>query len=120
MTNQQIDPFIEEIEQALLRRQEPIAVLKLAAYAIDAMRVLLVFERNADMSSALAHTLKSICPDWRNPGSVEQPADLIAVALNHAVFALQHSIQFMERVVASRPTASPAVGGSFGGTSPPD
>lgn len=81
--------FIQEVEQLVLRQQEPLAVLKLAAYAADAMRVLGSLGRQADMSPALADTLKDICPDWRNPGALDDPADMIAVTLYFALGALQ-------------------------------
>lgn len=94
--------FLQELEHLLLRQQEPIAVLKLAAYAADAMRVLLVFERHADMSNAFDDSLKSVCSDWRNPGCIEQPADLIAVALTQAIHALQQAVFGMEQIIAAR------------------
>ena len=49
------ESFILDLEQSLLRQQEPIAILKLAAYAADAMRVLLVLERHADLSKVSGH-----------------------------------------------------------------
>lgn len=73
------------------------ATLKLAAYATDAMRVLRVLEQHADMSAAFDQTLRSACHDWRNPGSTNDPADLIAVALLHALDALQHVFKDVER-----------------------
>lgn len=34
--------------------------------------------------------LKSMCLDWSNPGAIEQPVDLIAVALGYSIFALHN------------------------------
>jgi len=96
------ESFILDLEQALLRQQEPIAILKLATYAADAMRVLLVLERHADMSKAFDDPLKAVCVDWRNPGAIEQPADLIAAALTPAINALQQAIFGMEQILTSR------------------
>lgn len=96
------ESFILDLEQSLLRQQEPIAILKLAAYAADAMRVLLVLERHADMSKAFDDALKAVCSDWRNPSAIEQPADLIAMALTHAINALQQAIAGMEQILTSR------------------
>jgi hypothetical protein len=101
MTSQNVDRFLVDLEQALLEQQEPIAMLKLAAYASDAMRVLLILERHADMSKALDETLKSVCQDWRNPGAIEQPADLIATALTYAIAALQKALHRMEQATRS-------------------
>jgi hypothetical protein len=99
MESQNIDHCLIKMEQVLLRQQEPIVILKLAAYAADALRVLLLFERHADMSQAFDDTLKSACPDWRNPGAVVQPVDLIAMALVHAIATLKKGIHSMEQAV---------------------
>lgn len=56
-------------------------VLKLAAYAMDALRVLSSFQRHADASPAFDQALKRACRDWRNPGSLNDPMDLIAETL---------------------------------------
>lgn len=104
MESPNIDHCLIDMEQALLRQQEPIAMLKLTAYAADAMRVLLILERHADMSKAFDDTLKSVCPDWRNPGAIEQPADLIAVALMHAIATLQKAIYSMEQAMGTMRT----------------
>lgn len=90
--------IMEELERLLLLQQEPLATLKLAAYAADAMRVLATLGRHADISPALADTLKDICPDWRNPGALDDPADLIAVALCCALDALQKTMAGLEQV----------------------
>lgn len=91
--------FIQELEQLVLLQQEPLVILKLAAYAADAMRVLGSLGRQADMSTALADTLKDICPDWRNPGALDDPADLIAVAMYCALDALQKTMAGLERAM---------------------
>lgn len=93
--------IMEELERLLLLQQEPLATLKLAAYAADAMRVLATLGRHADISPALADTLKNICPDWRNPGALDDPADLIAVALYGAVDALQKTMTELEHIVCA-------------------
>lgn len=95
------DQFIHEMERLVLLQQETIATLKLAAYAADAMRVLFVFERYADMSQPLDGMLKSVCSDGRNPGSIDQPADLIATVLAQAIAALQKSHGEMGHLMAS-------------------
>lgn len=89
-------PSIQELERLLLLQQEPLATLKLVTYAADAMRVLTTLGRQADISPALAETLKVICPDWRNPGALDDPADLIAVALYGALEALQKTMTGLE------------------------
>jgi hypothetical protein len=55
----------EEMSCLLAKQQEAINDLKLATYAVDAMRVLDTLSRHANMSKAFDETLKSICPDWR-------------------------------------------------------
>jgi len=101
MESQNIDHCLIDMEQALSQQQEPIVILKLAAYAADAMRVLLILERHADMSQSFDDMLKSVCPDWRNPGTIEQPADLIAMALMHAIATLQKAIHSMEQAIGA-------------------
>lgn len=91
--------FLEEMERLFLQQQEPIAILKLATYAADAMRVLQVLEQHANMSPPFADTLKNICPDWRNPGAIEQPADLIALALMQAIASLHQVHKGMELAI---------------------
>lgn len=82
------------------RQQEAIDGVKLAAYAADAMHVLGALGRHADISKGFDDLLKSICPDWRNPGSLDDPADLIAVALLHEVGNLQANLGDTERLLA--------------------
>lgn len=83
------DHFIHQMEKFIDRYQAPLATLKLAAYATDAMRVLHVLQRHADMSKAIDDSIRTVCPDWRNPGCIDDPADLIAVALVHVVTGLR-------------------------------
>ena len=71
----------EEVGEALDALRKALVVLKLTAYAADAMRVLNVLQRQADRCQSFDQTIKSICVDWRNPGSLDDPADLIAEVL---------------------------------------
>jgi len=87
--------------QLHLAQQELLASLKLVAYATDAMRVLWVLERHADMSPTLDATLKAICPDWKNPGAIEHPADLIVVELNSAIYAMQGYLNEADSLLAT-------------------
>lgn len=99
MCCQNVDHLLIDMEQVLLRCQTPMATLKLAAYAADAMRVQRVLGQHADMSKSFDQTLKSACPDWRNPGSTSDPADLISVALAHAATALQEVLRDADQAV---------------------
>lgn len=81
--------FIHQMERLLLQQHQPLATLKLAAFAADAMRVLRMFEQHANVSPPFDTALKMACPDWRNPGSIDDPADLIAVALVHVIASIQ-------------------------------
>lgn len=71
----------EEVGEALDALRKALVVLKLTAYAADAMRVLNVLQQQADRCQSLDQAIKSACVDWRNPGSLDDPADLIAEAL---------------------------------------
>ena len=92
--------FCDELTRLLVMQQDAIATLKLIAYAVDAMRVLIVLEQHADMSTTVDEMLKSVCPDWRNPGSIEHPADLITVVLARTVGTLQQTYIAMEQTLA--------------------
>lgn len=61
-----------------------LVLIKLTSYAIDAMRVLNVLQRHADQCGSFDQKIKSICADWRNPGALDDPADLITEALVQA------------------------------------
>jgi len=71
------------------RYQDLLLTLKLAAYATDAMRVLRTLETNAEISPSLEQAIRSACPDWRNPGSIYDPAELISTGLMHVVETTQ-------------------------------
>lgn len=78
-------PHVRDLAYLSDRHRHPLAVLKLAAYAADAMRVLHALELHAKVSPALSQAIFSACPDWRNPGATHDPADLIAVVLAQLV-----------------------------------
>ena len=99
--------FVQEVAQLHMAQQESLAILKLAAYATDAMRVLWVLERHTDMSLTLDATLKAICPDWKNPGAIEHPADLIVVALNGAIYAMQRHLNETDKLIEVAARVSP-------------
>lgn len=73
------DEYSGDITPEAIR--EHLLVLKLAAYAADALRVLSTLQRHADASPAFEQALKRTCVDWRNPGSLNDPMDLIAETL---------------------------------------
>lgn len=93
------EQLMRDMERLTLLQQESIAVLKLAAYAVDAMRVLMMLEQHADMSEAFDSMLKTVCQDWRNPGAIEHPSDLVAVVLAQAIAALQKTQKEMELTI---------------------
>lgn len=84
----------------MLLRQDSTTTLELSAYAVDAMRVLMILERHADMSEAFDAQLRTACADWRNPGSIDQPADVIAMALFQVVHSLQQWHRETEQLLA--------------------
>lgn len=71
------------------RYQDLLLTLKLAAYATDAMRVLRTLEANAERHPPLEQAIRLACPDWRNPGSIHDPAELISTGLMQVVDATQ-------------------------------
>lgn len=93
--------FLQEIEHIQLSQQGSILVLKLTAYAADALRVLATMRQQAELFPHLEALLRDICPDWRNPGTMDDPADLIAQALFYAVDSLQKALSALERVTAA-------------------
>lgn len=78
----------------------PLTALKLATYAADAMRVLARFEQRADHSTPFANALSNACPDWRNPGCLEDPAELIVATLAHTVPQLQGLFNELQALTA--------------------
>ena len=66
-----------------------LASLQLAVYAMDAMRVLHRFEQQASASPAFAEALHHACPDWRNPGCLQDPADSLISTLTYAAQSLE-------------------------------
>lgn len=76
---QQAQPF-----QVASSHRMALASLKLAVYAIDAMRVLHRIELHASMSADFNQAIRAACPDWRNPGWCEDPADLLVSVMTHA------------------------------------
>lgn len=90
----------DDLARLLARQQEAIDAVKLAAYAADAMHVLGALSRYADQSKGFDDLLKGICADWRNPGALDDPADLIAMALFHGVRRLQSNLREAEQLMA--------------------
>ena len=82
----------EQVGDALDALHKALVVLKLTTYAADAMRVLNVLQRHADHCQSFDQALKSVCPDWRNPGSLDDPADLITEALVHVSWAMSRTL----------------------------
>jgi len=61
--------------------------------------VLTLLGRQAELSPEFDDALRKTCPDWRNPGALDDPADLIAVAMYCALDALQKTMAGLERVM---------------------
>ena len=78
----------EEVDEAFDALRKALVVLKLTAYAADAMRVLSVLQQEADRCQSFDQAIKSACVDWRNPGSLDDPADLISEALVQVSFEM--------------------------------
>ena len=78
--------------------------LQLAAYAVDAMRVLHRLQQHAAATPSFSEALSRACPDWRNPGWLDDPADLLVSAMTHATLSLGSLFKELdERYVEGRP-----------------
>lgn len=88
----------EQAGDAFGALHEALGVLQLAAYAADAMRVLNTLQRRADQCPAFDQRIKSVCANWRNPGSLNDPADLIAETLLQVTST-------MRRILNDQPTS---------------
>lgn len=82
----------EQAGDAFESLQKALVILKLAAYAADAMRVLNTLQQQADRCQGFDSAIKSVCIDWRNPGSLDDPADLISEALVQVSAAMAQSL----------------------------
>lgn len=99
-------------EQAVQRvtheHHSALASLKLAIYATDAMRVLRRIEVQAGLSQNFKAELMAACPDWRNPGWLEDPEGLVLSVLTYATDMLQDLLEDGAPVVANEPLSPPA------------
>lgn len=75
------------------RHHAHLATLKLLAYAVDALRVLRRLEGEADRSPALNEAISAVCPDWRNPGSAHDPADVITEVMGDLVGLIEGGLR---------------------------
>lgn len=93
--------LLDQLEDLHTRHRQPLALLGLTAYATDAMRVLDRLQFHAELSAALDAALRSACPDWHNPGAVQEPTDLIHEVLQHTVGTLHGLFAEMELLSVS-------------------
>lgn len=77
------------IEDLHIQQSTALATLQLTAYAIDAMRVLQTLDHRARQSPPTAAALTHACRDWRNPASLHDPMDTVALVLSHTVQTMQ-------------------------------
>lgn len=92
-TQSAIESQLQSLQETLARHHAPLAALQLAAYAIDAMRVLQRLDRHADAYPAFHQAIRQACADWRNPGAFHDPADLVTDVQAYALDALQQVFQ---------------------------
>lgn len=85
-------PRLNTVDDPTAPFESPLLLLRLTAYAADAMRVLTLLEQQAAASPALEASIRAACPDWRNPGTLDDPADLIAMSLAQAVQGLTEAL----------------------------
>lgn len=63
--------------------------MRLAVYATDALRVLTRLEAHAARFPDFDTQLRRACPDWRNPGAIDDPLD----ALTDVMFRLSSDLR---------------------------
>lgn len=95
------------IEHLVMRCHAPMATLRLAAFAADALRVLRALEHHADMSKVVDDTIKSSCSDWRNPCSTVEPLDLISTSLFFAWSDLDKLLRALESTLTAVTRVAP-------------
>lgn len=79
--------------------------LRLAAYATDAMRVLMRLEIHAARHPELESLMRHACSDWHNPGALYDPADAVTDVLAYLSSDMQKLTHTMEAALlgVSRP-----------------
>ncbi|MFT3857678.1 MAG: hypothetical protein QM742_09335 [Aquabacterium sp.] len=75
-------------------------LLRLTAYATDAMRVMNRLEVHANLDPDFDQQIRRACPDWRNPGATQDPSDLVTEVLAHLSSGLQRLTQDLEDTLA--------------------
>ena len=70
------------------------------AYASDAMRVLAKVEDHARQTPDFERLMRFICHDWRNPGAMHDPSDLITDVLATLAANLQMLVRQMEEIMS--------------------
>lgn len=73
-----------------------LTTLRLAAYAADAMRVLMRLEVHATHHPEVEHVVLSACPDWHNPGALHGPGDIVCEVLAHLASDMQRLTRSVE------------------------
>ena len=88
---------LDQLNESVIQLSRVLASVQLSAYAADAMRVLQALERQAVQSQDFHATIRAACPDWRNPGSLQDPADCISTVLSHSAHAMDRVLADMRR-----------------------
>ena len=91
----------DQVSTLALEARRVLPMLQLTAYAADAMRVLSTLEDHAQQSPAADQMLRRICQDWRNPGVMHDPRDLISDALARLATDLENVVKGMEAMLSS-------------------
>jgi hypothetical protein len=99
MENSPKPQSLDQLDESLFQLSKVLASVQLSAYAVDAMRVLQTLDRQATQHPDLHATIRAACPDWRNPGSLQDPADCIANVLGHTAHAMDHLLADMRQAV---------------------
>lgn len=63
------------------------------------MRVLGELETHARAVPAFEQAIRAVCPDWRNPGAIEAPIDILSDALAQTASGLQVQWRALQVVI---------------------
>jgi hypothetical protein len=79
------------------------------------MRVLHRLEAQAQLSEPFHQAIRTACPDWRNPGSLEEdPLDLLVSVMTYSLETLQALITQLEEAWVEGATEQPQAGEALG------
>lgn len=104
----QVHTLIKHLETFVHDHHVPLLTLRLATYAADAMRVQDALRAHVRLTPSLESAIRTACPDWRNPGALDDPASLIPEVLTQVVHAMRDQLTTLNDLVQSFAMNSPS------------